>query len=166
MEDEVFNTANDNYFYLWPPLEKSMGEFGSGNDVYSYWLTFRAMTEQFGTGVAGGGEDVMRAVLGVDQPRDGQQPERPRRRPRAEGRQPTRRVPRGRDLDPLREDVRRRLRVSVPPRGGAVYRSLVGTYQNDDAINSIGGGSPTRCATTTPRASSACRRRAGRTTSR
>jgi len=59
MEDEVFDAANDNYYYLWPPLEKSMGEFGSGNDVYSYWLTFRAMTEQFGTGVGGGGEDVM-----------------------------------------------------------------------------------------------------------
>ena len=59
MEDEVFDAANDNYYYLWPPLEKSMGEFGNGNDVYSYWLTFRAMTEQFGTGVGGGGEDVM-----------------------------------------------------------------------------------------------------------
>jgi hypothetical protein len=59
MEDEVFDGSNDNYFYLWPPLEKSMGEFGSGTDVYSYWLTFRAMTERFGTGIAGGGEDVM-----------------------------------------------------------------------------------------------------------
>jgi hypothetical protein len=59
MEDEVFDNSNDNYFYLWPPLRNSMGEFGSGLGIYSYWLTFRAMTEQFGSGVAGGGEDVM-----------------------------------------------------------------------------------------------------------
>ncbi len=59
MEDEVFDGANDNYFYLWPPLQKSMGDFGNGNDVYSYWVVLRAMTERYGTGVAGGGEDVM-----------------------------------------------------------------------------------------------------------
>jgi hypothetical protein len=59
MEDEVFDNANDNYFYLWPPLHKSMGSYGQGNDVYSYWVVLRAMTERYGTGVAGGGEDVV-----------------------------------------------------------------------------------------------------------
>ena len=59
MEDEVFDNANDNYFYLWPPLSRSMGVYGTDTEVYAYWVMLRAMTEQFGTGVAGGGEDVM-----------------------------------------------------------------------------------------------------------
>ena len=60
MEDEVFDGANDNYFYLWPQLGLSMGDFPeNGSEVYSYWITLRAMTERFGTGVAGGVEDVI-----------------------------------------------------------------------------------------------------------
>jgi hypothetical protein len=59
MEDEVFDNSNDNYYYLWPPLLRSMGAYGTDSAVYSYWVALRAMTEQFGTGVAGGGEDVM-----------------------------------------------------------------------------------------------------------
>ena len=59
MEDEVFDGANDNYFYLWPRLDLSMGDYPENSLVYSYWITLRAMTERFGTGVAGGGEDVM-----------------------------------------------------------------------------------------------------------
>ncbi len=118
MEDEVFDTANDNYFYLWPPLEKSMGEFGSGNDVYSYWLTFRAMTEQFGTGVAGGGEDVMQQFWESTSRETANNLNALDAGLALKSEQPARRVPRGRHLDPLREDVRRRIRVPVLPRGG------------------------------------------------
>jgi hypothetical protein len=59
MEDEVFDRANDNYFYLWPSLSPSMGAYPETYRVYGYWVVFRAMVEQYGTGVAGGGEDVM-----------------------------------------------------------------------------------------------------------
>lgn len=57
MEDEVQDGSNDNYNYLYPEFTSSMGEHG-GNE-YAYWLTFRGLTERFGTNVAGGGEDVM-----------------------------------------------------------------------------------------------------------
>ena len=57
MEDEVFDNSNDNYNYLYPKFNMCMGEY---NDFpYSYWVVFRAMTEPFGTGLPGGGEDVM-----------------------------------------------------------------------------------------------------------
>jgi hypothetical protein len=59
MEDEVFDRANDNYYYLWPDLGPSMGAYPETFGVYSYWVVFRAMVEPFGTGVAGGGENVM-----------------------------------------------------------------------------------------------------------
>lgn len=59
MEDEVFDRANDNYFYLWPSVTPSMGTYPENYGVYSYWVVFRAMVEQYGTGVAGGSEDVM-----------------------------------------------------------------------------------------------------------
>ena len=36
--------------------------------------------------------------------------------------------------------MRRRYAYPYCLEEGAAYRSLVGTYQNDDAINSIGGG--------------------------
>ncbi len=40
-----------------------MGDFPSnGTDEYGYWLAFRGITERFGTGRAGGGEDVMQAA--------------------------------------------------------------------------------------------------------
>jgi hypothetical protein len=60
MEDEVFDNSNDNYFYLWPDLGASMGEYPGF--PYPYWVTFRAMTEPYGTTVSGGGEDVMQSL--------------------------------------------------------------------------------------------------------
>lgn len=57
MEDEVFDTADDNHSYLWPDFDRSMGEYGAS--PYPYWITFRGITERYGTGVAGGGEQVM-----------------------------------------------------------------------------------------------------------
>jgi hypothetical protein len=57
MEDEAQGTANDNYLYLWPVFTDSMGEYD--DSPYPYWITFRGITERYGTGVAGGGEDVM-----------------------------------------------------------------------------------------------------------
>jgi List-Bact-rpt repeat protein len=57
MEDEVFDAANDNYNYLWPTFAVSMGEYTPS--PYPYWVVFRALTERFGTGTSGGGEDVM-----------------------------------------------------------------------------------------------------------
>ncbi len=58
MEDEVQDASNDNYNYLYPAFEDSMGEHDQG-DIYAYWLTFRGLTERFGTNAAGAGEDVM-----------------------------------------------------------------------------------------------------------
>lgn len=55
MEDEVFDTANDNYNYLWPNFSMCMGEYT--DSPYPYWITFRGLTEQYGTG--GVGEDIM-----------------------------------------------------------------------------------------------------------
>jgi hypothetical protein len=57
MEDEVYDTANDNYQYLWPQFDMCMGEYTAF--PYRYWITFRGLTERYGTGVAGGGEQVM-----------------------------------------------------------------------------------------------------------
>jgi hypothetical protein len=57
MEDEVFDDSDDNHYYLWPNFTQSMGAYiGS---PYPYWIVFRALTERFGTGTAGAGEDVM-----------------------------------------------------------------------------------------------------------
>ncbi len=58
MEDEVFDGADDNYSYLWPDFERSMATYSPGF-AYPYWVVFRAMTERYGTGRRGGGEDVM-----------------------------------------------------------------------------------------------------------
>jgi hypothetical protein len=62
MEDEVFDGANDNYRYLWPDLADDMGQYRDNNALanpYAYWVVWRAMLERFGTGVPGGGEDVV-----------------------------------------------------------------------------------------------------------
>jgi hypothetical protein len=56
MEDEVFDAANDNWNYLWPRFTRPMGVYKIF--PYPYWIVFRAMTEPFGTGSAGGGEDI------------------------------------------------------------------------------------------------------------
>ncbi len=57
MEDEVFDAANDNYYYLWPQFTTCMGEYTAF--PYSYWITFRGLTEPYSTGVADGGEQVL-----------------------------------------------------------------------------------------------------------
>jgi hypothetical protein len=57
MEDEVFDSANDNYNYLWPTFTMCMGEYT--NSPYPYWITWRGLTERYGTGSAGAGEQVM-----------------------------------------------------------------------------------------------------------
>ena len=57
MEDEVFDSANDNYHYLWPDFTLSMGAYFAY--PYGYWITFRGLTEPYGTAIAGGGEQVM-----------------------------------------------------------------------------------------------------------
>jgi hypothetical protein len=56
MEDEVFDSSNDSYNYLWPSFRTPMGRYGAS--PYPYWVVFRAMAERFGTGVRGGAEDV------------------------------------------------------------------------------------------------------------
>ncbi|HZB03004.1 MAG TPA: hypothetical protein VE737_01635, partial [Actinomycetota bacterium] len=57
MEDEVFDGANDSYNYLWPNFADDMGSYSLS--PYPYWITFRGLTERFGTGAAGAGEQVM-----------------------------------------------------------------------------------------------------------
>jgi hypothetical protein len=57
MEDEVFDTANDNHFYLWPDFDQCMGEYSG--DEYAYWITYRGLTEQYGTGAGDAGEQIM-----------------------------------------------------------------------------------------------------------
>jgi hypothetical protein len=61
MEDEVFDDADDNYNYLWPDFTRSMGEYPTSPlpHPYSYWVVFRALTERYGAGISGGGEEVM-----------------------------------------------------------------------------------------------------------
>ena len=61
IEDEVFDESNDNYNYLWPVFEDDMGDYKDNLpfEPYEYWITWRGITERFGTGIPGGGEDVM-----------------------------------------------------------------------------------------------------------
>jgi hypothetical protein len=64
MEDEVFDDSDDNHGYLWPEFDDSMGAYEdhlpfSDQYPYPYWVVFRALTERFGTGAAGLGEEVM-----------------------------------------------------------------------------------------------------------
>ena len=67
MEDEVFDSSNSNYLYLWPVVSNSLGEWPNNQDPwgisqYSNFLFFRYAAEQTGgPNVAGGGEDVMQA---------------------------------------------------------------------------------------------------------
>jgi len=57
MEDEVFDASNDNWIFLWPNFSMCMGEYT--DSPYSYWITFRGLTERFGTSTSGGAEQVM-----------------------------------------------------------------------------------------------------------
>lgn len=65
MEDEVFDSSDSNYIYLWPVISNSLGQWPNGSapfgiSEYSNFLFFRYTGEQTGgTNVAGGGEDVM-----------------------------------------------------------------------------------------------------------
>ncbi len=56
MEDEVMDAADDNQSYLWPKFTDSLGEYNAS--PYPYWITFRGITERFGTGPGGDGEQV------------------------------------------------------------------------------------------------------------
>jgi hypothetical protein len=61
MEDEVFDTANDSYFYLWPEFTVPMGRYRGpavSNFPYPYWVVYRAIAERFGAGDPGGSETV------------------------------------------------------------------------------------------------------------
>jgi len=69
MEDEAQDAANDNYNYLYPEFDDSMGEH-EGNE-YSYWLTWRGITERFGANVPGGAEQVMQAFWEVTSRNEG-----------------------------------------------------------------------------------------------
>ncbi len=57
MEDETFDTANDNYNYLWPDFTQGLGDYDGS--PYRFWLMIRGLTERFGTGAASGGEQVV-----------------------------------------------------------------------------------------------------------
>ncbi len=60
MEDEVLDSVNDNYQYLWPAFDSCLGEYSANK--YSNWLFFRYAAEHNGgTNVSGGGEDIMQA---------------------------------------------------------------------------------------------------------
>jgi hypothetical protein len=58
MEDELLDDADRVHDYLFPDLALPMGEY-TGANKYFYWFVFRALTERYGTAVAGGAEDVM-----------------------------------------------------------------------------------------------------------
>ncbi len=61
MEDEVFDTSNDNYNYLWPDIRKPMPLFDPSYP-YPYWVVFRAMTEPYGgSGTRTGGQRIFRS---------------------------------------------------------------------------------------------------------
>ncbi|MEX2101624.1 MAG: hypothetical protein WEA54_03720 [Actinomycetota bacterium] len=57
IEDEVVDAADDNHQYLWPSFYDAMGTYA--DSPYGYWVVFRALTEPYGAGVVGGGEDVL-----------------------------------------------------------------------------------------------------------
>jgi hypothetical protein len=57
MEDEAYDSANDNYNYLWPTFEMDMGEYT--DSPYPYWITYRGLTERFGASKPGRGENIM-----------------------------------------------------------------------------------------------------------
>jgi hypothetical protein len=69
MEDEAYDTSNDNYNYLWPLFEDDMGE--NEDFPYSYWVVWRAIFERFGTAVPGGGEDVYQAFWEITSRNEG-----------------------------------------------------------------------------------------------
>jgi hypothetical protein len=137
MEDEVFDASNDNYFYLWPDLGTSMGEYPIF--PYPYWVTFRAMTEPYGTGVAGGGEDVMQSLWEQTSREEAGNLAAMNGALQAEGT----------TLADAFHDAAITIRFSAQCGGGYVYpycfeegdayRNIAGPYGNDGSIASIGG---------------------------
>jgi len=66
MEDEVYDDSDDNHNYLWPTFTQDMGHYTAS--PYPYWITYRGLTERYGAGAAGGGEQVMQdAWEGISQ---------------------------------------------------------------------------------------------------
>jgi hypothetical protein len=60
MEDEVFTDTTDNYGFLYPNFADSLAPHQDLElEPYAGWFMLRALTERFGTGAAGSGEDVM-----------------------------------------------------------------------------------------------------------
>ncbi|CAN5759637.1 hypothetical protein BH10CHL1_BH10CHL1_25670 [soil metagenome] len=65
MEDEIFDSANSDYSYLWPVPTSCLGQWPNNGDPggisqYSNFLFFRHVAERNGgVNVAGGGENVM-----------------------------------------------------------------------------------------------------------
>ena len=72
MEDEAQDAANDNYNYLYPKFDDSMGEHPRNqSDEYAYWLTWRGITERFGANVPGGAEQVMQSFWEITSRNEG-----------------------------------------------------------------------------------------------
>ena len=65
MEDEVYDSINDNYQYLWPKWDSSMGAHPDDPKglAYNYWLVWRGLTERYGSGVPGGAEALIQRIL-------------------------------------------------------------------------------------------------------
>ena len=62
MEDEVLDSSNDNYQYLWPTWTESLGNWPADNH-YAVWILYRYAAEHNGgTNLAGGGEDVIQDI--------------------------------------------------------------------------------------------------------
>ena len=74
IEDEFFDSQNDNYRWLWPHFDTCLGEYNgsSASFVYTNWLFLRYVAEQKGgTNRPGGGEDVLQGFwqnMGIGQP--------------------------------------------------------------------------------------------------
>ena len=140
MEDEVFDNANDNVFYLWPNMAHSMGDHPENSEVYSYWIALRAMTERFGTGTPGGGEDVLQEFW----------EQTSRETSNNLNALDAGLALKGESLPGAFHTGAIAIRFSRTCGGGYVYpycleeggayRSVVGAYQNDASIGGIGGG--------------------------
>jgi hypothetical protein len=64
MEDEVFDDANDAYFYPYPDFTDDLGQHAdTGVEPYAAWLLVRGMLERYGSGTPGGGQAVLRSVF-------------------------------------------------------------------------------------------------------
>ena len=60
MEDEVFDSSDDSYNYLWPNFALPMGRYTKS--PYPYWVVFRAMAERLGDGRRNGSETVFQVL--------------------------------------------------------------------------------------------------------